>query len=101
MLVCYTNGHRECVGQFRPDCAIEPISVLGKDTLFIQFASIFDRQPAIIAITPHAPCETDGIGWKAIPMDGVLEWWFSSGCLILYQDGKMIEVPEGSGVYEI
>lgn len=92
ILVCYVNGHRECVGQYRPDWAVEPMSLLDKSSLFIQFPRT--RLNKIFAISTHAPCEIDGVGWTAIPIAGTLEWWFAIGSLKLYQDGKEIKVPE-------
>lgn len=95
MLVSYTSGHRECVGQFLPDWAVEPISLLGKHTLFVQHTTISRHNAAITAVTPHAPGETDGIGWTALPIAGVLDWWFArGGCPTLFRDGKKIEVPK-------
>lgn len=93
MLVHYTNGHRECIGQFRPDWAVETVSLRDKDTMFLRYVRIAPGPPVIVAITPKAPPKTDDIGWGQIPISGTLEWWFDKGCPILYQDGEQIEPP--------
>ncbi|TKW56476.1 hypothetical protein CTA1_2099 [Colletotrichum tanaceti] len=91
--VDYINGHRECIGEFRLDLTAEPISTCGSDTLFVRYAKFTPYVFGITAITFQDPGETGGVGWKAIPLSGTLEWWFCTGATHLTRNGELVKQP--------
>ncbi|OBR05767.1 hypothetical protein CH63R_09887 [Colletotrichum higginsianum IMI 349063] len=91
--VNYINGHRECLGQFRLDLAAEPISTCGSDTLFVRYARLTPNSFGITAIALKDTGEIGGVGWKAIPLSGLLEWRFCAETVVLTRNGALVMKP--------
>lgn len=65
-----------------------------KNTLYLRYARVSRGIFTITSVASQVPCETDSIGWKGVPLSGILEWWFAGGHPALYHNGKGIEMPD-------
>lgn len=90
MLLCYADGHRECVGQFRLDWVAEPIAVGKTDKLYICGKRTNKSWAYVATVVTRAPTNRADGQWLDVPQAGVLEWWFSSRHSVLYYDGTRL-----------
>jgi hypothetical protein len=82
MLLIYSDGSREALGQFRVGLGIE--RVLENSTIPCMYLRLeLSDYPRILSICTKALCavhsKADERGWSTIPMQGTLEWWFKTG----------------------
>lgn len=90
MLLCYADGHRECVGQFRLDWVAEPIMVGETDKLYICGKRTKESWGYVAAVTTRAPVNRTEGRWLDVAQVGTLEWWFSSHHSVLYYDNMRL-----------
>lgn len=90
MLLHYSDGHRECVGQYRLDWVAEPVVVGEMQKLYICCKVGRKGNRYVAAVTARAPGQAEG-WWHDVAQSGTLEWWFSSRHSILYYDGVHLD----------
>ncbi|KND86482.1 hypothetical protein TOPH_08886 [Tolypocladium ophioglossoides CBS 100239] len=90
MLLYYADGHRECVGQFRLDCVVEPIMIGDTDKLYICGKRTKECWGYVADVTSRAPASGAKGRWLDVAQAGTLEWWFSSRHSVLYYDGNRL-----------
>lgn len=90
MLLSYSDGHRECVGQFRLDWVVERILVGETDKLYICGRRTKERWGYIAAVTCRAPANRTEDRWLEVAKTGTLEWWFSSRHSVLFHDNTRL-----------
>ncbi|KAI6370110.1 hypothetical protein MCOR25_004280 [Pyricularia grisea] len=100
MVVCYADGGRACVGQFRPDWVQLPtLHVSSRDTLhFYQKRVVGESLGRISCITNAPPSEVGvGEGEELITLSqhGTLEWWFRKDRNFLVHDHTIFETETG------
>ncbi|KAM5352737.1 hypothetical protein ACJ41O_005459 [Fusarium nematophilum] len=86
MLLCYADGHRECMGHLRLDWVGEPILVGETDKLYICGKRTKKNWGYVAAVTTRAPVSGAEGRWLDVAQAGTLEWWFSSRHSVLYYD---------------
>ncbi|RTE83744.1 hypothetical protein BHE90_001758 [Fusarium euwallaceae] len=92
MLVKYTDGHRECLGQFRFDRALETIQADQSGGLHISLQGIEDEDSMSVAdvrsfpLGDPSPCP-ENESWVETPWSGTLEWKFRR------EDCKVLHIP--------
>ncbi len=93
MLLCYADGHRECVGEFRLDWVAKPVMVRKMDNIYI-----FREGPSgggrgtntyVTAVTTRASESRVESRWHEVAQAGTLDWWFKYGS-ILYHNGRRL-----------
>ncbi|KAL7948771.1 hypothetical protein V8C42DRAFT_312291 [Trichoderma barbatum] len=90
MLLHFSNGHRESVGQVRLDCLCPPISLENSTSLFLAFNRRNSTHPYVAAImaTPSSP-DLNFETAIELTFDGKLEWfWSCNQCHVVYKDQK-------------
>lgn len=79
MLLSYTNGRRESVGQVRLDWIAESIMIGDTDKLYIQgkeAKKLWGYVAAIVARTPiNQPPKEEKEKWLEVSQNDTLEWW--------------------------
>lgn len=77
VLLRYTNGSRACAGEFRMDCAGEPINVDGALFLYLGSVGKTEFTYGHLSRIELAPIEDDEWQrWLCVAMEGTLQWWF-------------------------
>ncbi|KAI8656295.1 hypothetical protein NCS56_01232900 [Fusarium sp. Ph1] len=77
VLLRYANGGRACAGEFRMDCAGEPINVDG--ALFVYLGSVDKTKITywhLSRIDLNLIEDDECQGWWYLAMEGTLQWWF-------------------------
>lgn len=87
MLLCYADGHRECLGQFRLDWVAEPVVVGEMDKLYLCGKRTKQNWGYVAVVTTQAPVDRTAGRWLDVAQAGTLEWWFSSQHSVLYYNG--------------
>ncbi|KAF4968626.1 hypothetical protein FSARC_4001 [Fusarium sarcochroum] len=90
MLLNYADNHRECVGQFRPDWAIEPIHVGETDKIHICSKKTEQDMGHVVAVATCPPVQDSSDSWASVEQTGTLGWWFSSEHSVLCHDGTQL-----------
>lgn len=86
LLLQYSNGDKERLGEFRLDCAGPALRVGGSEDLFLGIARPEGRDPHLARIELEPPSDTESITWLKLPWNGKLEWWFASGVSSIEHD---------------
>ncbi|CAF3458625.1 unnamed protein product [Fusarium graminearum] len=77
ILLEYENGHRECLGQFRFDKALEKVRLEHATDIYIG-SSRTARSHLYVAHIGTSPLQdSEGLWWMRISLHGMLEWWSS------------------------
>ncbi|RTE83633.1 hypothetical protein BHE90_001821 [Fusarium euwallaceae] len=74
ILVRYEDGSQDSAGDFRLDCAEEPINFQGET--FINVGSIEKTDSVywhVVMLVPHGV--DNELAWWGVPMQGELQWW--------------------------
>ncbi|KAH7143594.1 hypothetical protein EDB81DRAFT_500243 [Dactylonectria macrodidyma] len=90
MLLYYTDGHRECVGQFPLDWVAEHFILDQTDKLYIHFDWYMRGRVCVATVTVNTPKKTADIPWSGIAQTGTLEWRFFSQYPILFHEGEQL-----------
>ncbi|KAG5766485.1 hypothetical protein H9Q72_005450 [Fusarium xylarioides] len=90
MLLYYTDGHRESVGQFRLDWSIESITVREMDRLYICGKRTKQNWGYVAAATTRPPLNQAEGCWLDVAQAGLLEWWFSSRHSVLFYNNSRL-----------
>lgn len=78
MLICYANGGRACLGQYRVDWTQDPIRVDPAGALRVGMGKTTKGFPFVASVgTTRGPESGRSLRWLDIPWRGRLEWWFS------------------------
>ncbi|KAH7169755.1 uncharacterized protein B0J16DRAFT_276889 [Fusarium flagelliforme] len=77
MLLQYADGHRDCLGQFRFDKALESIRVDQSMNLHIGSRRTTKSFLYVADILTSPPSGRGELFWVEASWDGVLEWWSS------------------------
>ncbi len=85
MLLCYNDQHRACLGQFRLDWALRPISVNRAGKLYIGIKEKKKGFPFVAYIDVCSPVDRSSSFCIEVSWNGTLEWAFSHRrCKLLY-----------------
>ncbi|PTB78715.1 hypothetical protein M440DRAFT_1399844 [Trichoderma longibrachiatum ATCC 18648] len=87
MLLHYSNGHRESVGQVRLDCLCPPISLQDCPSWYLALKVVDGGGFYLAAVMTTAPNHDSGFD-KVVQLfhEGSLEWfWSSMDCHVLYR----------------
>ncbi|TFB04218.1 hypothetical protein CCMA1212_004128 [Trichoderma ghanense] len=87
MLLHYSNGHRESVGQVRLDCLCLPISLQDRTSWYLAFKAAAGGKFFYLAAIMATPPSPDSGFEKVVQLffEGTLEWYWSSlDCHVLY-----------------
>lgn len=76
LLLHYSNGDRAAVGQFRLDCAGQPISTRGSHSIWLSFGNK-SGCPFVVAFGIFPPPTAPSQIHLEFVCAGRLEWWFS------------------------
>ncbi|KAF5019171.1 hypothetical protein F66182_8821 [Fusarium sp. NRRL 66182] len=90
MLLYYTDGHRESVGQFRLDWSTESITVREMDRLYICGKRTKQNWGYVAAATTRPPLNQAEGCWLDVAQAGLLEWWFSSRHSVLFYNNSRL-----------
>ncbi|KAH7129632.1 hypothetical protein B0J13DRAFT_140093 [Dactylonectria estremocensis] len=84
MLLHYADGHRESIGQFRLDWAVEPIIVAKLEKLYFCGKRTKKSWGYVAYVTTEPPGSRAQSSWLDVGQAGTLEWWFSSRHSVLF-----------------
>lgn len=87
LLLHYSDGHRECVGQFHPHWAGDPILVGGRDKLYFCFANVNSGREYVATLATSPPVDQGELKCFEVAQVGLLGWWFSYWHCELYHGG--------------
>ncbi|RSL62658.1 hypothetical protein CEP54_005590 [Fusarium duplospermum] len=92
ILVQYTDGHRECLGQFRFDRSLETIQADQSGGLHIDLQEIEDEDSMYVVDVRGFPLGDPSVcpgneSWVEAPWSGTLEWKFRR------EDCKVLHIP--------
>lgn len=92
MLLHFSNGHQESVGQVRLDCLCPSMDLESSTSWFLVFKRRSDLHPYVAAITTTAcSSKTDIEEVVELSCDGRLEWWWSRHqTYVIYKNQKSI-----------
>lgn len=92
MLLLFSNGHQESVGQIRLDCLCPSMDLERSTPWFLGFKRRSDQHPYVAAITTIPSSSEMDLGTVLeLSCDGRLEWWWSRHqTYVLYKDQKSI-----------
>lgn len=95
LLLHYAGGHRECVGQVRPDRLGKSLNLDGGQPFFVGFELISGKFPQVTEIEmDQADLRTNRS--MRIGGNGSLEWWWSRRqCQLLYEGTASPETYRG------
>lgn len=77
ILLKYENGHRECLGQFRFDKALEKLRVEHVTDLYIGSTRTKSSYLYVADIITSPLHDCGGLRWMRVSPHGTLEWWSS------------------------
>lgn len=84
MLLHYADGHRESIGQFRLDWAVEPIMVAKLEKLYFCGKRTKKSWGYVAHVTTEPPASRARSSWLDVDQAGTLEWWFSTRHSVLF-----------------
>ena len=93
MLLYYSDGHRECVGQMRLDHMAETIPIAKTDILSFRSKETAEGMKYIDLVTTQAP-EVRKDCWLDVYLCGTLEWWFWAERHVLRYAGASLNIVE-------
>ncbi|RSL44389.1 hypothetical protein CEP54_014708 [Fusarium duplospermum] len=76
ILLRYEDGSQDCAGEFRLDCAGEPIIFEGAPVLQLGANDRTDSMYWHVSII-DTQAHDDFLHWRGFGMDGTLQWWFA------------------------
>lgn len=89
LLLCYADGRRACIGEFRMDCVGQTLEV--DDTsrgLHLGFARAEKVPPHLARLELRPPRHKGSLRWLSLEWKGLLEWWFAYGHCKVYCEGQ-------------
>ncbi|TLD25152.1 hypothetical protein PspLS_05891 [Pyricularia sp. CBS 133598] len=100
MVLCYADGGRGCVGQFRPDWVQRPtLRVSSVDELHFYQKRVpgnrLGRLSSITNVPPSQAHASEGEHLITLPQEGILEWWFKKSKNFLVHDHSIFETETG------
>lgn len=92
MLLRFSNGHRESVGQVRLD-SLGPSTIVNKPSWFLGFGRMHGIYPYVTALgTTLSKVERDSDLVMQLFCDGAIEWiWSRRQCLVMYKGQRSYE----------
>jgi hypothetical protein len=96
LLLQYSNGDKERLGEFRLDRAGLALRVGGSEGLFLGIARPEGQVPYLARIEFEPPQDMESIAWLKLPWDGNLEWWFGPGVSSIEHDSGAATSTLGS-----
>ncbi|KND90067.1 hypothetical protein TOPH_05274 [Tolypocladium ophioglossoides CBS 100239] len=93
MLLLFSDGHRESVGQVRLDSLDPSVAVGDAHSWFLAFGRMDGKYPYVTALgTTRSEVERDSDLVLQLFHDGTLEWiWSHRQCLVIYEGQKSLE----------
>lgn len=76
LVLHYSDGHRECLGQVRLDHLLSPLTAAGSRAMWLGFSSTADG-PCVRKVEFSRPEQSAELVWLEVSWSGTLEWWFS------------------------
>ncbi|KAL3590745.1 hypothetical protein FPOAC2_12947 [Fusarium poae] len=89
LLLHYSDGKRESVGQVRIDSLSPPLAIGSSSRLYLGFNTNDEKRPYIarIEISDAHPDQTVDL-WFEVCWNGIIEWWYSYRQCQIWQDGR-------------
>ena len=90
IILYYSDGRRESVGQIRLDWMIKPITIVAQEILYFSGKRCKKSWGYVAQVTTELPSDSAQSQWLEVNQGGTLEWWFSSRQSVLFYNSMRL-----------